>query len=108
MDKEQLKGSVDLIILALLSNQDEYGGAIIKHVYRLSSQEYKMSEGTLYTVLKRLEQKGYVRSYWGEESLGGRRKYYTITDDGGKLYEEKLTSWRKISGIIENSIKGWV
>jgi PadR family transcriptional regulator, regulatory protein PadR len=106
LDKEQLKGNLDLIILAHVSKTDDYGGAIVKKIYDESNQQYKMSEGTLYSLLKRLEKKGLLSSYWGDETNGGRRRYYSITDAGKVTFKEKLESWRSINKMIENSIRG--
>ncbi|MDX8046287.1 PadR family transcriptional regulator [Gracilibacillus sp. S3-1-1] len=100
MDKEQWKGNMDLLILSLLKHEDMYGFQIINTVSNISESKYKISEGTLYSVLKRLERKKLINSYWGNESQGGRRKYYTITDTGEHMHEEKFSSWILISEII--------
>ena len=104
MDKEQLRGSLDLIILSRIINEDNYGGGIIKEVYEISQETLKISEGTLYSLLKRLEKRQYIESYWGEEHFGGRRKYYKITDSGRVFFKEKLESWRKINHFIESAL----
>lgn len=65
-----------------------------------------MGEGTLYSLLKRLETKGLLTSYWGDESHGGRRRYYAITDMGKATLREKLDSWRTINKMIDISLRG--
>ncbi|WP_096185714.1 PadR family transcriptional regulator [Evansella halocellulosilytica] len=106
MDKEQLRGSLDLIILSRIIKSDNYGGGIIREVYNASGNELQIGEGTLYSLLKRLEKKGLIESYWGEEHLGGRRKYYKITNKGRELFFERLEGWRKINKLIESALKG--
>ncbi|SFM08221.1 transcriptional regulator, PadR family [Gracilibacillus orientalis] len=101
MDKEQWKGNMDLLILSLLKREDMYGFQIINRVSGISENKYSLSEGTLYSVLKRLQRKQIINSYWGNESQGGRRKYYKITDTGKRLHEEKLFSWQAINHIIK-------
>ncbi|WP_397538520.1 PadR family transcriptional regulator [Rummeliibacillus pycnus] len=105
MDKEQLRGSLELIILSRMVKADKYGGGILKEVYEASENTLKISEGSLYSLLKRLEKKSYIESYWGEEHLGGRRKYYRITTSGRALFEEKLEGWRKINILIESALE---
>ncbi|WP_408011584.1 PadR family transcriptional regulator [Pseudalkalibacillus sp. A8] len=58
-------------------------------------------EGTLYPALKRLETKGFIQSYWSKQHEGNRRKYYTLTDDGRKELEKKLSNWKKIDFLIQ-------
>ena len=61
-----------------------------------------MSEGTLYSALKRLEQKGYLESYWGDdEGLGGRRKYYHITQEGLLQLEQQVKEWKEVNKLIQ-------
>lgn len=106
MDREQWKGNMDLLILSILRHDDTYGFLIISNVNKLGKGRYQLSEGTLYSVLKRLERKKYIRSYWGNESQGGRRKYYTITELGIEVHQEKLTGWKQVNQIISEVNKG--
>ncbi|WP_078598388.1 PadR family transcriptional regulator [Evansella clarkii] len=100
MDREQWKGNMDLLILSILRQDDAYGFQIISKVNKLSEGSYQLSEGTLYSVLKRLERKKAISSYWGDESQGGRRKYYTITPLGVDVHQEKLNGWKQVNRII--------
>lgn len=102
MRKELLKGSIDILLLSELSHQDQYGFEITQGIKKKSNDAYTMSEGTLYSALKRLEQKGFLESYWGdEESLGGRRKYYHITQDGLRQLEEQVQQWKEVNQLIQ-------
>ncbi|MDV2684428.1 PadR family transcriptional regulator [Alkalihalophilus lindianensis] len=106
MDKEQWKGNMDLMILSLLKNEDMYGFMIINTVNQITGTEFELSEGTLYSVLKRLDRKKIIESYWGEGGKGARRKYYRITALGEELHQEKLNNWKLINKIIEEVNKG--
>lgn len=106
MDKEILKGSIDIIILALTSNKDVYGYEITKKIRDYTNTLYEMGEGTLYPALKRLEEKQFLTSYWGEADKGGRRKYYSITNEGKAELEDKLNSWRLINHAINECLRG--
>lgn len=102
MRKELLKGSIDILILSELSHHDKYGFEITQEIKKKSNDTYTMSEGTLYSALKRLEQKGYLESYWGdEEGLGGRRKYYHITQEGLLQLKQHIKEWKEVNQLIQ-------
>ncbi|MGE5627719.1 MAG: PadR family transcriptional regulator [Solirubrobacterales bacterium] len=107
MDKELMKGSIDILLLSQISKMDMYGFEIVKNLQLKSDNLYKMSEGTLYPALQRLEQKKYLNSYWGNSDAGGRRKYYSITEAGRKELLNKIEDWDKVSRLI-NSCKAEV
>ena len=77
-----LRGHTDTIILKLLMDGDKYGYEISKLIQTNSCDEYELKEATMYSSLKRLEADGNITSYWGDETQGGRRKYYRITAKG--------------------------
>lgn len=105
MDKEMMKGSIDVLLLSLLANKDLYGYEMTKKLRELSEGAYDMSEGTLYSALKRMERKEWVSSYWAELS-GRRRKYYTLTEKGGKELGRKLKEWTTLHRLLEKTSKG--
>ncbi|QYR22325.1 PadR family transcriptional regulator [Paenibacillus sp. sptzw28] len=106
MDKELMKGSIDILLLAELNRNDSYGYEIVKNLKQRSNNFYDMSEGTLYPALRRLENKDFVTSYWGESNDGGRRKYYRITEDGKSELRRKLSEWKEIHFMILNVTEG--
>lgn len=103
MDRELLKGSIEILLLSLLAEQDCYGYEMTKKLRVLSEDTYHMNEGTLYPALKRLETKDCVVSYWQESLDGSRRKYYTITDTGRQVLADKLRNWKKINQLIDKT-----
>jgi len=106
MDRELLKGSIEILLLSLLAQNDCYGYEITKKLRILSDDAYHMNEGTLYPALKRLEKKECVTSYWSQQSDGGRRKYYSITENGRTILAEKLKNWQQINTLILNTAEG--
>jgi PadR family transcriptional regulator, regulatory protein PadR len=100
MNKELMKGSIDILLLSQMAGKDMYGFEIVKALQMKSNNLYKMSEGTLYPALQRLEQKNYLKSYWGDSDTGGRRKYYGITEDGKKYFAKKIDEWNQMSDLI--------
>lgn len=105
MDKEMMKGSIDLLLLSLIEQRDLYGYEMTRILKRLSDDTYEMSEGTLYAALKRMERQHWIKSYW-KETESGRRKYYHITDDGRKELEQKKENWEWMNALIKRSSEG--
>ena len=100
-----IRGHTDTIILAKLMEKDSYGYEINKAVYNVSNQKYELKEATLYTAFKRLEDAGCISAYWGDQSTGARRKYYTITAIGKEVYKQKLSEWLEAKTLIDALLK---
>lgn len=101
ISSDLLRGHTDTMILKLLLNGDKYGYEITKLIQTNSKGEYELKESTMFSSLKRMEHDGAVISYWGDESQGGRRKYYRITEKGKKLYFENIQNWENAKRILE-------
>ncbi len=101
VSSDLLRGHTDTIILKLLADGDKYGYEITKLVYEHSGRLYELKEATMYSSLKRLEKDRHITSYWGDETQGGRRKYYHITASGRDLYEHNKQSWNDAKQILE-------
>jgi DNA-binding PadR family transcriptional regulator len=101
LTSDLLRGHTDTMILKLLADGDKYGYEITKLIYEMSAHEYELKEATMYSSLKRLEHDGHIISYWGDESQGGRRKYYRITTGGRELYASNTHNWNYAKQILE-------
>lgn len=104
MSSDLLRGNTDTMILKLLSDGDKYGYEVTKRVYESSGHQYELKEATMYSSLKRLENDGHITSYWGDESQGGRRKYYRITPSGRVLYKVNKANWEHAKRILDQLI----
>lgn len=100
-----LRGHTDIIILAQLTAGDNYGYEINKNIQQRTNGEYGLKEATLYTAFKRLEQGGYIRSYWGDEGAGARRRYYAITEEGRAFLEESRLEWEHTCALLNALIQ---
>jgi PadR family transcriptional regulator PadR len=108
MDKELMKGSIDILLLSLIEKEDLYGYNMAKRLQGKSNDLYSIGEGTLYPALQRLERGKLVESYWGNSDKGGRRKYYKITNEGKKKLCEKLKDWDLLSTLIKSCREGYI
>jgi DNA-binding PadR family transcriptional regulator len=99
-----IRGHTDTIILSHLIEHDSYGYEINKSIQEKTNNEYELKEATLYTAFRRLEQAGYISSYWGDENTGARRRYYSITNLGREVYKQNKEDWYKTKLLIDKLI----
>lgn len=105
ISSDLIRGNIDSIILRVLCDGDNYGYEIIKTISKISEGRYELKEPSLYTSLKRLETQKLIESYWGNESQGGRRKYYKVTTLGIESYERSLSAWKIARELIDKLIE---
>ena len=91
--RELMRGSLDLMVLAIIARGRQYGYSIQKHVEAASDGRIAIPAGTLYPLLHRLESQGLVASSW-DDSTGRKRKWYEITDRGRKALGQQSSTWR--------------
>jgi len=103
-----LRGHTDTIVLGVLRSADSYGYEIHKAIRDATGGDYEIKEATLYASFRRLVKDGLVEAYWGDETQGGRRKYYTITDAGRAVYQRSVADWKATQNIINTllNVKG--
>ncbi len=102
ISSDLLRGHTDTMILRLLLDGDKYGYEISKLIHANSNGEYELKEATMYSSLRRLESDGCITSYWGDETQGGRRRYYRITEKGKSLYAENKSNWEYAKRILDH------
>ena len=95
-----IRGHTDAVILARLRRGDSYGYEINKTISTLSHGRFELKEATLYTAFRRLEDSGLIVSYWGDEAVGARRKYYKITQQGREAYRQARAEWADTVRIL--------
>ena len=105
VSSDDLRGYTDAIILRRLKEKDGYGYQISKEVAQISEGRLELKEATLYTAFRRLENAGYIHSYWGNEAVGARRRYYSITAEGCRKLEEETDAWRVTRNVINRLIE---
>lgn len=103
MDSRLLTGTVELMILEVLSESPLYGYRITRSVTERSKGYFELKEGSLYPALHRLERQKLLSSYW-EQADGRRRKYYKLTAAGAKALAAKRREWTQfatgVNGVL--------
>lgn len=105
ISSDLLRGHTDTIVLGILLKGDSYGYQIHKTIKEKTNEQFELKEATLYSSYKRLEKDGYIVAYWGDESQGGRRKYYRITDKGKELYYQNKRDWEFTKEILNRLLE---
>ena len=105
LKKDLVAASAQPIVLAILGRGESYGYAILSEVRRASREELSWTDGMLYPVLRRMEERGLVRSRWGESDEGRRRRYYRITPAGRRSLEEDQRQWNLVNATLERLLR---
>jgi PadR family transcriptional regulator, regulatory protein PadR len=100
LHKDLVAASATPLVLAILTEGDSYGYAIIKRVAELSSGELQWTDGMLYPVLHRLERQRWVAARWGVSETGRKRRYYRITKEGLAQLALQRQQWRVVDGTL--------
>lgn len=97
-----LRGHTDTIVLGMLRHHDSYGFEIYKAIRDATGGDHAIKEATLYATYRRLLKDGLIETYWGDETRGGRRKYYRITDAGRAVFAVNVAAWITTRRIIDS------
>lgn len=102
---ELLQGTLDLLILKVLSLEPMHGWAIAQRIHQLSNTVLRVNESALYPALHRLEHQAWIEAEWGESENNRRAKFYTLTKAGrGRLKAEEQT-WDRLSLAVKGVLK---
>lgn len=96
IQKDLVAASATPLVLAILSEGESYGYAIIKRVSELSQGKLQWTDGMVYPLLHRLERNGFVKAIWGKSETGRRRKYYRLTHTGGEHLDQQREQWQTV------------
>ncbi len=95
-----VQGTLDLLVLKMLALEPLNGWAISQRLTLLSSDVLKVSDGSLYPALHKLEQEGWIASEWRPSENNRRAKFYTITRSGRRKLAEEAGAWDRLAGAI--------
>lgn len=101
--RDLVAASATPLVLAILASGDSYGYDIIKQVRDLSGQALEWTDGMLYPVLHRLEDHGYIQSYWCTAESGRRRKYYRVLEPGLGELDRTRRQWELVDATLRRA-----
>ena len=97
---ELLPGTLDLLVLRVLSRGELHGWGITNKLEQLSKRALQVDEGSLYPALYRMEDKGWIVAEWKMTENNRRAKYYSLTRAGRKQLTAEEDAWRRTSTIV--------
>lgn len=105
ISSDLLRGYTDTLIMRQLAAADGYGYGISRALAEKSGGMVRLKEATLYTAFRRMEENGYIRSYWGDEDTGARRRYYSLTDPGRSKLAEDTSTWVETRKVMDELLE---
>jgi transcriptional regulator len=104
--KDQLQGTLDLLVLRTLSSADKmHGYQITERVQQISREVLRIEAGSLYPALHRMEETGWVTSEWAFSENNRRARFYTITAAGRRRLAEEEEHWTRLAGAVARVLR---
>jgi PadR family transcriptional regulator, regulatory protein PadR len=100
-----LQGTLDLLILKLLATGEMHGLGISRRIQQITQGTFVVKPGSLFPALHRMEDEGWISSFWGDSENNRRAKYYRLTKPGRKQLEVGTERWGRISWAIAQALQ---
>lgn len=99
-DSWVIRGTLDMLILKLLSIEPTHGWGLSERIQRLSRDSLRAQQGSLYAALHRLTREGWIRSWWEATENGRRARFYQLTTAGVRQLEIEADQWRRLAAGV--------
>jgi len=100
-----LQGTLDLLILRSLLTGEMHGLGISRRIEQITGGTFVVKPGSLFPALHRMEDEGWISSFWGDSENNRRAKYYRMTKAGQKQLQAETKRWGRISGAIAQALE---
>ena len=100
-----VQGTLDLLLLKILALEPMHGWAVSQRLKQVSAEVLRVSDGSLYPALHKLEQEGWIQAEWKTSEMGRRAKFYSLTRLGRKQLEKETANWTRLSGAISQVVR---
>jgi PadR family transcriptional regulator, regulatory protein PadR len=100
-----LQGTLDLLILKALGTGELHGLGISRRIEQITKGTFLVKPGSLFPALHRMEEAGWLSSFWGESQNNRRAKFYRLTRTGTKQIEAETEQWARIALAMTNALK---
>lgn len=105
MGRDQLQGTLDLLILKILAREPMHGYGVVQRIQQLSDDALRVEEGSLYPALHRMEQADWISSEWKVTEGGRRAKYYKLTATGRRQLAQEEKNWSRVTGAVAKVLR---
>jgi transcriptional regulator len=103
---DSLQGSLDLLVLKILSRQPRlHGYAIMTAIHARSGEVLRVEEGSLYPALHRMEEAGWIRAEWITKENGRRSRLYELTPEGKKQLATEESRWAAVTAAVNRVLR---
>lgn len=102
---ELLQGTLDMLILKSLALEPLHGLGVARRIEQVTRGTFQVKPGSLFPALHRMEEEGWVKSYWGESANNRKAKYYELTRTGRRHLESETEKWGRISVAIARALQ---
>lgn len=100
-----VQGTLDMLLLKILALEPMNGFAVSQRLKQVSGDILRVSDGSLYPALHKLEQEGWIAAEWKRSANGRRAKYYSLTRLGWRQLEKEARNWGRLSNAITHVVK---
>lgn len=100
-----LQGTLDLLILKALGPGELHGLGISRRIEQITKGTFLVKPGSLFPALHRMEEAGWLSSFWGESENNRRAKFYRLTKAGMKQIECETEQWTRVAQAMTNALK---
>jgi PadR family transcriptional regulator PadR len=101
---DMIKGTLDLLILKVLSLEPMHGWGIGERIQAISEEVLEVNQGALYPALHRLVRRGWITSGWAVTENNRRARYYELTREGRVQLGQELHHWRRLSSAVDRVV----
>ena len=105
MGKDQLQGTLDLLILKILARGPMHGYGVVQRIQQVSDDALRVQEGSLYPALHRMEQANWISSEWKVTESGRRAKYYKLMAAGRRQLAREEKNWSRVAGAVSKVLR---
>ncbi|ADB39814.1 PadR family transcriptional regulator [Spirosoma linguale] len=102
INKELIAATLVPLVLTILADGESYGYEIIRNIRLRSAGQLDVAEGTLYPVLRKLEQRGLVQTQWRTADNERQRKYYALKTQGREVLQAERANWNMINQLLQS------
>ena len=100
-DSDMIRGTLDMLILKVVSVEPMHGWGISERIQQLSADELQVNQGSLYASLHRLTRRGLIRSQWRRTENNRRARFYHLTRAGEQHLGVEHRAWLRLSGAVD-------
>lgn len=100
-----LQGTLDLLILKSLALAERHGLGIAHRIAQITKGTFQVKPGSLFPALHRMEEAGWLESYWGESENNRRAKYYRLTAAGRRQLDTETRQWETIALAMRSALR---